>query len=61
MQCERSVRDPIRLAALTFDEPGGMAIRPGDGSRGSVVPYRTANQPTGGRQEKNGSVSYDLG
>lgn len=39
----------------------GWAIRPGDGSRGSVVPYRTANQPTGGRQEKNGSVSYDLG
>ena len=32
-----------------IDEPGGMAIRPGDGSQGFTEPYRAANQPTGGR------------
>src|SRR5512145_737727 len=41
--------DPTRSAHT--DEPGGTAIRPGDRSRGSVSPYRAANQPTGGRQK----------
>ena len=44
--------DPTRSARS--DEPGGMAIRPGDGSQGLTAPSRAAYQPTGGRWEKNG-------
>jgi len=43
--------DPTRSAPI--DEPGGMAIRPGDRSQGLTSPSRAANQPTGGRWEKN--------
>jgi hypothetical protein len=44
--------DPTRSARM--DEPGRMAIRSGDGNRGSTAPSRAAYQPTGGRWEKNG-------
>jgi len=45
---------PDLTRSARMDEPGGMAIRPGDQNRGLTAPYRAAYQPTGGRWEKNG-------
>ena len=61
MQCEGSVRDPIRLAALAqmnqVGRPSGLGIQ----AEAPLKPYRSAEQPTGGRWEKNGSASSGLG
>ena len=61
MQCEGSVRDPIRLAALAqmnqVGRPSGLGIQ----AEAPPQPYRSAEQPTGGGWEKNGGESSGLG
>ena len=61
VQCERSVRDPIGLAALAVTNqvvrPDGLGME----TDAPHLPYRAAHQPTGGSREKNGSASYDVG
>src|SRR6476619_1257070 len=45
---------PDLTRSARMDEPGGMAIRPGDRTKALPRPPEAAYQPTGGRWKKNG-------